>query len=117
MPDVNHSPRLPDVLRRGNRIDGRKERAGRSVDSAMAYGLLLTIAKQDREIAELQRQAGVALMTTAQVAERLGVSPGSIRAWTDAGQLSSIRLPSGERRYSTENVDALLAACVRAITS
>jgi excisionase family DNA binding protein len=109
----NDSARLPDVLRRGNRIDGRKERAGRSVDSAMAYGLLLTISQQDREIAELQRQAAATLLTSTQVAQRLGVSPNSVRSWASAGKLAYVVLPSRERRFTLAAVDELLASCER----
>jgi Helix-turn-helix domain len=108
-----HSIQLADVLRRGSRIDTRQAPAGRSADSALTHGLMLTIRDQERKIHELQRQAGVALMTSAGVAERLGVSPNSVRRWTDAGKLACVILPGGERGYTLEDIDALLASCER----
>jgi excisionase family DNA binding protein len=154
MASTDHSARsgspLPDVPRRATRLDSRQERAGRSADSALVYGMQLVIAQQTRELDALRQalspdqldglacvrcggQGGAMvpipgttpqlfahavcptpaepLMTTAEIARLLGVSPGSIRAWADAGQLSSIALPGGERRFSMAAVDALLAAC------
>ena len=106
-----HSARRRDVLRRGRSIDARSERAGRSADSALTHGLLLTMSRLDGELAQLRRQA--TLMTPTAVGELLGVSAHSIRRWTDSGQLPSITLPGGERRYTAESVDALLASCER----
>jgi excisionase family DNA binding protein len=144
------SPRALDVLPRGNRIDARQERAGRSSDSALVYGMQLVIAQQTRELDALrqalspEQRDGLAcvrcdgqegamvpipgttpqlfahakcptpagpLMTTSEVSRLLGVSPGSIRAWADAGHLVSAVLPGGERRFTPKAVDELLAAC------
>jgi excisionase family DNA binding protein len=90
--------------------------AGRSADSALVAGLVIIVAQQDRELELLRRQAGPPLLTTAGVAERLGVSPGSVRAWTERGQLACVILPGGERRFTVEGVTALLAACERELS-
>jgi excisionase family DNA binding protein len=52
-------------------------------------------------------------MTSSEVADRLGVSPHSVRQWADGGKLGYVILPSGERRFTLEGVDALLQACER----
>jgi excisionase family DNA binding protein len=48
------------------------------------------------------------LITTGQAAERLGVSPQTIRRWADDGSLPSVRTPGGQRRFSPVTVAALL---------
>jgi hypothetical protein len=114
MADVNHSPLLPDILRRGgSRIDARAERAGRSADSALVHGLTLVVRDQERKIHELQRQAASELLTCPAVANRLGVSANSVSRWADAGKLAYIVLPDGSRRFTLEGITALLAACER----
>lgn len=49
-------------------------------------------------------------LTTAQVAERLGVSTTTIVSYGDKGLLRFRRLPSGHRRYRPEDVAELVAA-------
>lgn len=52
-------------------------------------------------------------MSTAQVAQRLGVSAGTVRRWADAGHLPTYRTPGGQRRFSAERVEAFLAMLSR----
>lgn len=48
-----------------------------------------------------------ALLTVAQAARRLGVSPNTIRAWADRGAIPVVRLPSGHRRFEARAIDAV----------
>ncbi len=58
-----------------------------------------------------------ALLTTGEVADRCGVSTATVRRWATAGQLKSVRLPGGHRRYTPEAVDAVLTLdCTDATT-
>lgn len=52
-------------------------------------------------------------LTTSGVARRLGVSLGTVRRWADHGHLPSYRTPGGQRRFSTEDVDAFVASLGR----
>ena len=48
-----------------------------------------------------------ALLTVAQAAKRLGVSPNTIRAWADRGAIPVVRLPSGHRRFEARAIDGV----------
>jgi excisionase family DNA binding protein len=50
------------------------------------------------------------LLTARQIAELLGISPRTVLAWTRAGQLPAVKLPSGAVRYRGDEFDAWLAA-------
>ena len=43
-----------------------------------------------------------------QAAELLGVSPSTLRRWADSGKVPSQRTPGGQRRFSREDLAALL---------
>jgi excisionase family DNA binding protein len=43
-------------------------------------------------------------------AETLGVSKGTLRAWTDSGALGCYRSPGGQRRFSQEQLDRFIAS-------
>jgi len=49
------------------------------------------------------------LLTTAQVARRLGIHPATVRTWADRGWLRSLRLPNGHRKFREEDVRAKIA--------
>ncbi len=49
------------------------------------------------------------LLTPAEVAKRLGVSPITVRSWVAKGWLSSRVTPGGHRRFYWKDVEALLA--------
>jgi putative resolvase len=44
------------------------------------------------------------LLTVSEAAEFLGVSPASVRKWSDAGLLPAYRTPGGQRRYELEDL-------------
>jgi excisionase family DNA binding protein len=48
------------------------------------------------------------LMTPAEVAAVFRVDPKTVTRWARAGRLSSIRTPSGHRRFRTAEIRALL---------
>jgi len=50
------------------------------------------------------------LLTTREVAERLGVTTATVLNWTHAGELPGIRLPSGQLRYPADRFEEWLAA-------
>ena len=52
--------------------------------------------------------------TVSQVADRLGVSVGTVRRWADSGQLASFRTPGGQRRFDPERVEGFLTSLERA---
>lgn len=45
------------------------------------------------------------LLTISQAADMLGVSVGTLRSWADKGLIKMIRLPSGYRRFTVEEID------------
>ena len=47
-------------------------------------------------------------LSTSQAAAALGVSLGTIRRWADMGYLESYRTPSGQRRFSVEQIEQFL---------
>jgi excisionase family DNA binding protein len=49
------------------------------------------------------------LYTPAVVAARFRVEATTVRRWAQAGKLTSVRTPGGQRRYRAAEVDALLA--------
>ena len=58
--------------------------------------------------------AGERMLSTGQTAKRLGISVRTIYRWEAAGRLVPIsRLPSGQRRFSSRDIDALLQSRVR----
>jgi len=51
-----------------------------------------------------------ALLTPAQAAARLGVTPRTLARWADAGRLVGVRTPGGHRRYPAAAVRDLAAS-------
>jgi excisionase family DNA binding protein len=47
------------------------------------------------------------LMQVRQVARALGVHENTVRRWDERGLLQAVRLPSGVRRFRTEDVEAM----------
>jgi excisionase family DNA binding protein len=52
-------------------------------------------------------------LSTSQAAQALGVSLGTIRRWSDMGYLESYRTPGGQRRFSSDQIEAFLAKLQR----
>lgn len=50
------------------------------------------------------------LLTAREVAENLALTPETVLAWQRDGKLPAIRLPSGQIRFRSEELDAWLAA-------
>ena len=44
----------------------------------------------------------------AEAAKYLGVSPNTLRRWEDAGAITPLRTPTNARRYTREQLDAIL---------
>ena len=55
------------------------------------------------------------MLSTGQVADRLGMTVRTVYRWEKAGRLHAVRLPTGQRRFSASEVDALLHAKARAV--
>jgi excisionase family DNA binding protein len=49
-------------------------------------------------------------LTLQEASRRLDVHPATLRQWADTGRLRAFRTPGGHRRFSAEDVGALLAA-------
>jgi putative resolvase len=47
------------------------------------------------------------LLTISQAAARIGVHQNTLRTWVDKGLVPATRLPSGYRRFSLEQVEAI----------
>jgi excisionase family DNA binding protein len=47
-------------------------------------------------------------LNVGQAAEYLGVSPASLRNWSDQGKLPVYRTPGGQRRYRIRDLDAFI---------
>jgi excisionase family DNA binding protein len=52
--------------------------------------------------------ARMSLLRVAQFAEKVGVHKGTVQRWLSKDLIPFVRLPSGERRISSEVADALL---------
>lgn len=50
-----------------------------------------------------------ALLPIGEVAQLLGVTVGTIRRWDKDGRISSVRTPTGHRRFRRDEVLALLS--------
>ena len=48
------------------------------------------------------------LMSVGEAAAYLGVSPASLRKWSNSGLVPTYRTPGGQRRYSVEDLDAFM---------
>lgn len=57
----------------------------------------------------------VPLLTTAETAARLGLSPHTIRLWAKTGKLPVIYLSERSVRFRVEDVEALINAHERAV--
>lgn len=49
----------------------------------------------------------VKLLSTGEAARELGVHPNTLRGWVDRGLVPAIRLPSGYRRFTPEQVEKI----------
>lgn len=57
-----------------------------------------------------QDEEGIVWMTPQQVAKEFGVTVRAVRAWGERGDLPSLKLPNGRRRYPKDAVDSYFAA-------
>ncbi|NSW82735.1 MAG: IS607 family transposase [Syntrophothermus sp.] len=48
------------------------------------------------------------LLSIGEAARKLGVHPNRLRAWEKQGLIKPVRLPSGQRRYPTEEINRIL---------
>jgi excisionase family DNA binding protein len=48
------------------------------------------------------------LMSVGEAAAYLGVSPASLRKWSNSGLVPTYRTPGGQRRYSVEDLDSFM---------
>ena len=48
------------------------------------------------------------MLTVGQAADYIGVSPNSIRNWSNRGLVQVYRTPGGDRRFSTDDLDELI---------
>jgi excisionase family DNA binding protein len=55
-----------------------------------------------------RRVAGPDLMTPAEVSAAFRVDPVTVTRWANQGKLKTVRTPGGHRRYSRDEVTALL---------
>jgi len=49
-------------------------------------------------------------LTIDEVSRRMGVSPPTVRRWSDAGEIEAFTTPGGHRRFSRRAVEAMLAS-------
>ena len=49
-------------------------------------------------------------LSTSEAARHLGVSLSTVRRWSDSGHLRGYRTPGGQRRFTTEQLDAFLSS-------
>lgn len=59
------------------------------------------------QLAQESETNGDKLLSIGKAAELLGVSVGTLRAWADKGLVHAIRLPSGYRRFTREEIDEM----------
>ena len=52
-------------------------------------------------------------LSISQAADRLGVSVGTVRRWSDSGHLPAFRTPGGQRRFSVDQLESFLASLER----
>ncbi|MGI8552836.1 MAG: helix-turn-helix domain-containing protein [Dehalococcoidia bacterium] len=50
-------------------------------------------------------EEGQKLLTITQAAARLGVHQGTLRSWADKGLIGVVKLPSGFRRFTPEEIE------------
>lgn len=55
------------------------------------------------------KERAMALMQVRQAANALGVSENTIRRWEQRGLIPAVRLPSGVRRFRSEDIEAAKA--------
>jgi excisionase family DNA binding protein len=56
----------------------------------------------------LTAKASPRLMSVGEAAAYLGVSPASLRTWSNGGRVTVYRTPGGQRRYSIEDLDRFM---------
>jgi excisionase family DNA binding protein len=100
---------------RPERTIARRERGPRGL-WASGMNAALTIQALERwresERARLRALVNAELgFTVSQVARELGVSAGTVRRWTDEGDLGCYRTPGNQRRFSHEQLEAFVARC------
>jgi excisionase family DNA binding protein len=53
-------------------------------------------------------ETGPKLLSVAEAATYVGVSPASLRKWSDRGLLRVYRTPGGQRRYAVADLDEFI---------
>jgi excisionase family DNA binding protein len=56
---------------------------------------------------------GVKMLTISEAARRLGVSAKTLRVWADKGLVPHVRLPSGYRRFTPDQVEETRRSMMR----
>lgn len=54
------------------------------------------------------RRAPAVGLPTTEAAEYLGVSPNTLRSWSDSGHVTCRRTPGGQRRYRKADLDKFI---------
>ena len=68
----------------------------------MTYKLL-----RSRNGGSVSRQSSQKLLTITRAAALIGVHPNTLRSWADKGLVPHVRLPSGYRRFTVEQVEQI----------
>lgn len=53
-------------------------------------------------------QTEAKLLNVGQAAAYLGISPASLRKWSNEGLIATYRTPGGQRRYSRDDLDRFI---------
>jgi excisionase family DNA binding protein len=56
----------------------------------------------------LAEQANARLISVGEAAAYLGVSPASLRKWSNSGVVPTYRTPGGQRRYRVEDLEEFM---------
>jgi excisionase family DNA binding protein len=65
----------------------------------------------------MQVQPSKRLLSVGEAAARLGVSPASLRSWSDRGLVASYRTPGRQRRYSHDDLERFIESMRQPVSS
>lgn len=108
--------RTCEALRRLRRATQSKiinDEAAVQEPPAPAQERVPTVFYRDERVRTVFVRRGVMTYSTAGAAEYLGVHVGTVRRWTDRGELAFYRTPGGQRRFRPEELEAFLRECQR----
>src|SRR5450759_1195542 len=101
---VGADPRAGAVARGPRGVFARMERSG-----TIVHNQIIVVSIDEVQVPQAARSSSI-WVGLGEASRLLGIAPGTLRRWADAGRVPVFTTPGGHRRFSRSTINALLPA-------